>query len=682
MMRPVPALACSLLLAVTPALAQPKPEFGEWGVELAAMDRAVRPGDNFFRYVNGGWLAQARIPDERAATGSFQDLQVSSEERLKTIVTDLERAQEPQLSAEERKLRNLYRAFMDMAGIEARGLAPIKKDLDYFASLQTSEDVARAMGSMRLPTLSIFNIAVRVDDRDPGSYALTFSQSGLGMPERDYYLSNNAVIVRVRQAYRKYLADMMTLAGMDDVEARADRVLAVETEIAKVSWNRADRRDADKIYNPMPASALKTLAPDFAWDVFLSEGTIPLKKPDGNERYVIVAEKTAFGPLATIFKNTPVSTWRDYLAVHYLHGAAPYLPKRFDDLVFSFYGKVLTGRTKQLDRQTRAMHLLDQQMGDALGMIYVARYFPSQTRNRAGLIASSVIRAYETAIPLWDWMSPATRTKALDKLHQLTLKIGSPVKWRDYMPLQIIADDPVGNAQRAGLFEWKRDISRIDQPVDRGEWGLTPSSINAYYNPSFNEVVFPAGILQPPFFDPGADDAVNYGAIGAMMATKISQAFDDTGSLYDGRGVVRDWWTRQDRANFNTRTAALVEQYDAFEPLPGLHVKGQNTLGENIADNAGLAIALKAYRLSLNGKPAPVLDGYTGDQRLFLSFGQVWRTKMRDSAIRTQTMSNEHTVAEFRVIGPTRNQDAWYDSFDVKPGEKYYLAPAERVHLW
>jgi len=477
---------------------------------------------------------------------------------------------------------------------------------------------------------------------------------------------------------------MMRLAGMSDVEARADRILALETEIAKVSWSRADRRDEDKIYNPMPASALKTLAPDFRWDAFLGqgEGAVPLKRPDGSERYVIVAEKTAFGPLATIFKNTPVSTWRDYLTVHYLKSFSAYLPKRFDDLVFSFYGTVLTGRTQQLDRQTRAVHLLDQDMGEALGKLYVARYFPPEAKAKADLLVSNLLKAYEADIKTLDWMSPATRAKALEKIHQFTPKIGYPTKWRDYSALRVERDDPVGNAQRSTVFEWNREVARINKPVDKAEWGMTPSTINAYYNPSFNEIVFPAAILQPPFFDPTADDAVNYGAIGAVIGHEISHGFDDQGSKYDGKGVFRDWWTKEDRANFDARTAALVKQYDAFEPLPGLHVIGRNTLGENIADNAGLAIALKAYHLSLNGKPAPVLDGYTGDQRLFLSFGQVWRTKMRDSAIRTQTMSNEHTVAEFRVIGPTRNMDAWYDSFQVKPDEKYYLAPQDRVHLW
>jgi putative endopeptidase len=671
---------CGALLAATPALAGPK--LGKWGVDLFSLDRSLKPGDDFFLYVNGGWLKTATIPPDRAQMGSFQDLQILSEERLKTIVNDLEKKPENQLLPEEKKLRDLYDAFVDTQAIEAKGLQPARKDLDYLAGLKTLDDVAHAMGSIRLSTMSVYNIGVGVDDKNPDNYSVNLSQAGLGMPDRDYYISDDAAIAKTREAYRKYLADMMTLAGMSDAPARADRVLALETEIAKVSWNRADRRDEDKVYNPMPVSALKTLAPDFAWDAFLSEGGIPLKKPDGNERYVIVAEKSAFAPLGTIFKNTPVSTWRDYLTVHYLHTFASYLPKRFDDLAFSFYGTVLSGRTQQLDRKTRAMHLLDQQLGEALGKLYVARYFPPESKAKADALVANLLKAYEADIQTLDWMSPATRAKALDKIHQFTPKIGYPTKWRDYSAFDVERGDLVGNAQRAGVFEWNRDVTRINQPVDRSEWGMTPSTINAYYNPSFNEIVFPAAILQAPFFDPQADDAVNYGAIGAVIGHEISHGFDDQGSKYDGKGVFQDWWTKEDRANFDARTAALVKQYDAFEPLPGLHVIGKNTLGENIADNAGLAIALKAYHVSLNGKPAPVIDGYTGDQRLFLSFGQVWRTKMRESAIRTQTLSNEHTVAEFRVIGPTRNMDSWYGAFDVKPGEKYYLPPAERVHLW
>jgi putative endopeptidase len=677
------ALAClCVMTVVVPAMAQDGPQLGKWGVDLTSLDPAVAPGDDFFLHVNGHWLASAQIPPDRSSTGSFQDLQILSEQRLKTIVADLEKTPEAQLSPEEKKLRDFYDTFTDTAAIEAAGLKPVQKDLDTIAHLKTLDDVARVMASVPLATQSIYGIGIGVDDKNPDNYSVNLSQSGLGMPDRDYYLSDDKAIVATREAYRKYLADMMTLAGMTDAPARADRVLAVETEIAKVQWNRADRRDADKIYNPMPVSALKTLAPEFPWDAFLGETHIPFKTSQGNERYVIVAEKTAFGPLAKVFAATPVAVWRDYLTVHYLHTFSAYLPKRFDDLAFSFYGTVLGGRTQQLDRATRGVHLLDGVLGEALGKLYVARYFPPDSKAKADALVANLLKAYEADIDTLDWMSLATRAKALDKIHQFTPKIGYPAHWRDYSALDVARGDLIGNVQRSTLFEWNRDVTRINQPVDKTEWGMTPSTINAYYNPSFNEIVFPAAILQAPFFDPKADDAVNYGAIGAVIGHEISHGFDDQGSKYDGKGVFQDWWTKEDRANFDARTKALVKQYDAYEPLPGLHVIGQNTLGENIADNAGLAIALKAYHLSLHGKRASKLNGYTGDQRLYLSFGQVWRTKMRDSAVRTQTLSNEHTVAEFRVIGPTRNQDEWYDAFDVKPGQKYYLPPAERVHLW
>src|SRR5579863_2370024 len=443
------AFLCGALLAATPVLAQSAPKFGKWGVDLTSLDASVKPGDNFFLHVNGGWLKTAQIPADRSSTGSFQDLQILSEERLKTIVADLEKTPEQRLSEEERKLRDLYDAFVDTDAIEARGLAPVRADLDYLEHLKTLDDVGHAMGSIRLSTTSVYNIGIGVDDKNPDNYSVNLGQAGLGMPDRDYYLSEDPQIVKTREAYRKYLADMMTLAGLSDAAARADRVLAVETEIAKVSWNRADRRDEDKVYNPMPASALKTLAPDFAWDAFLSEGQIPLKRPDGNERYVIVAEKTAFGPLAAIFKNTPVSTWSDYLVVHYLHTFSPYLPKRFDDLDFSFYGTVLTGRTQQLDRKTRAMHLLDQQLGEALGKLYVARYFPPEAKAKADLLVSNLLKAYDADIQTLEWMSPATRAKALEKLHQFTPKIGYPVKWRDYSAFRVVRDNPVGNAQRS-----------------------------------------------------------------------------------------------------------------------------------------------------------------------------------------------------------------------------------------
>ena len=679
-MRFSPALLALAVLTL-PAFAADKPQFGQFGVDLGAMDKSVKPGDNFFLYTNGDWLKTAVIPPDRSQTGSFQDLQILSETRMRAIIDDLEKKSYAQLSPDEKKLRDLYDAFEDTTAIEANGLKPVQKDLNYLAGLQTKDDVARAMAAIPLGTESIYDIGIGVDDKNPDNYSLNLNQSGLGLPDRDYYLSDDKALVETRTQYRQYLADMMKLAGMDDADARADRILALETQIAKAQWSRADRRDEDKIYNPMKIADLKAMAPNFPWDAFLAETHVPLMTRNG-ERYVIVAEKTAFAPLGDIFASVPVSTWRDYLTVHYLHHYSAYLPKRFDDRDFAFYGTVLGGRTQQLDRRTRGIHLLDAELGEALGKLYVARFFPPEAKAKADQLVNNLLKAYQTDVQTLAWMSPETRAKALEKIKQFTPKIGYPSHWRDYSAYTIARDDLIGDIQRGSVFEWNREVDRINRPVDRTEWGMTPPTINAYYNPSFNEIVFPAAILQAPFFDPNADDAVNYGGIGAVIGHEISHGFDDQGSKYNGKGVFQNWWTAQDRANFDAKTKEMVKQYDSYEPLPGLHVIGANTLGENIADNAGIAIALKAYHISLNGKPAPVIDGLTGDQRFYLSFGQIWRTKQRDSSLRTQTLSNEHSPSEFRVIGPTRNQDEWYAAFNVQPGDKYYLPPDQRVHLW
>jgi putative endopeptidase len=688
-MRPIIPFTLVLSFFAAPGLAQdiPSPSFGKWGVDLSSLDKSAKPGDNFFDYVNGTWLKKAAIPADRSQTGSFQDLQILSERRMRAIMDDLAKKPVNALSPEEKKLRDLYDAFEDTAAIEANGLKPIQKDLDYLNGLKTLDDVAHAMASPSRAAGSVYDINISVDDKNPDSYSINLNQSGLGLPDKEYYIGSDPALVKTRQDYVKYLSDMMALAGMTDTEARASRVLAVETEIAKVSWDRSDRRDEDKVYNPMPVAQLKKLAPDFPWDGFFAETKVPLTGPSkngsaGGERQVIVAEKSAFEPIAKIFAATPVSTWRDYLIVHYLHSYASYLPKKFDERNFAFYGTGLSGNPQQLDRKTRGIHLVDGTMGEALGKLYVARYFPPAAKAKAEELVSNLLKAYEADIQTLTWMSPVTRQKALEKISEFTPKIGYPTHWRDYSALAVDRNNPVANAQQGALFEWNRQLTRINQPVDKTEWGMSPPTINAYYNPAFNEIVFPAAILQPPFFDPKADDAVNYGGIGAVIGHEISHGFDDQGSKYDGKGVFRDWWTKQDRANFDAKTAALVKQYDAYEPLPGLHVIGKNTLGENIADNAGIAIALKAYHISLNGKPAPVIDGLTGDQRFYLSFGQIWRTKQRDSSLRTQTLSNEHSPAEFRVIGPTRNQDEWYSAFGAKAGDKYYLPPEERVHLW
>ena len=658
-----------------------KAEIGQWGVDLSAMDKSVRPGDDFFKYVNGTWLKNTEIPADRTGTGSFLLLRIESEKRLKSIVAELAAKPYDKLNGEEKKLRDLYDAFTDQKQIEKRGLAPFKDDIAYLQGLNTRADVAAAFGKVRLQTDVPFDMGIGIDDKHPDSYAIFLYQGGIGLPNRDYYTRKDKEIVATRKAYRAYLTKMFELAGFKNAKKRADAVYELEKKIAAAQWPNEDRRDPDKTYNPMTISELKKLVPGFDWDNFFTAAGIQETGPKG-ERTVIVAEKSAFPKFGKIFATTAVGTWRDYLTAHYMHSYAAFMPKAFDDADFDFYGKVVSGQQKQLDRATRGVHLLDRDIGEALGKLYVAKYFPPAAKAAAEKLVGNLLKAYEADIKTLDWMTPETRAKALDKLHKFTPHIGYPDKWRDYSALVIERDDLVGDIQRSTLFEWNRQLNRIDQPVDKGEWGMTPPTVNAYYNPSLNEIVFPAAILQPPFFDPNADDAVNYGGIGAVIGHEISHGFDDQGAKYNGDGVLKNWWTGKDKKAFEERTNALVAQFDTYEPLPGIHVNGKFTLGENIADLAGLTIAYKAYHLSLGGKPAPVIDGYTGDQRFFLSFGQIWRGKYRDGTLRALTLSNEHSPPHFRADGATRNLDAWYKAFDIKPDAKFYLPPDKRVHLW
>jgi putative endopeptidase len=675
-------LACAAFIGTAAMAAGGHTQYGTWGVDLSAMDKSVKPGDNFFMYVNGNWYKKAVIPADRSSIGSFISLRILSEKRMQEIAASLDAKPYDQLSTEEKKLRDLYDAFNDQKQIDANGLTPAKADLDYIAGLKTSDDVATAMGRPDLGLDSPFAASIGIDAKDPTKYQIDLSQAGLGMPDRDYYLKTDAEIVKTQDAYKAHLAKVFTMVGLSDPDKRAAGVYDLEHKLAEVMWSREEDRDVDKIFNPMTLTQLKALAPHFPWDTFFKATTIPTSNASG-ERVLLVAEKSAFPKIADVFASTPVSVWRDYLTAHYIHSYAAYLPSSFDNENFAFYGTVLQGSTQQLPRATRATHLLDNAMGEALGKLYVAKYFPPEAKAKAVELVNNLLKAYDADIKTLAWMTPATREKALFKLHHFGVKIGYPDKWRDYSALEIKRDDLLGNIKRANLFEFHRQLVRIDQPVDKTEWGMTPPTVNAYNNFQGNEIVFPAAIMQPPFFDPNADDAVNYGGIGAVIGHEISHGFDDQGSKFDYQGAFNNWWTDEDRKAFEARVKALGAQYDAYEPLPGLHIKGDNTMGENIADNAGITIALKAYHFSLNGKKAKVIDGYTGDQRFYLSYGQIWQGKMRDGALRQQVLSNEHSPPEFRAIGATRNQDEWYAAFpDIKPGQKYYLAPEQRVHFW
>ena len=683
------ALSASIVAAwaagtsVDPAhqVSQPgvKPVFGKWGVDLSGIDRNTRPGDNFFRFANGAWYDKAVIPPDRTSAGAFQDLQIQSEDKVRAIVGSLE-MRTTALTPDEQRVRDLYRSYVDTNRLEQLGLAPAQSDLNAIAALRSLDDVARAMGSVTLGAKSLFRTSISVDDKSPNSYAVFLGQSGLGLPDRDYYLLNDKAITTARQGYQAYIARIFDLAGVPAGAEKAAAILNLETEIAKLHWTRAERRNADKVYNPMSLAELEQVAPGFPWRVYLSGHGIPGAQ-DGTRR-VIVEENTAFPAIAALFAKTPIEIWRDYLIFHYLSDHAAYLPQRFDQARFEFFGKILGGQKEQLAREKRGALFLDGIMGQGVGRLFVARYFSPEAKAKAQQLVANLLNVYRQRIQTADWMSPATRQQALAKLDKLNVKIAYPDQWRDYSRFRVDPADLLGNQKRGSEFEWNRRLARLNQPVDRAEWGMSPQTVNAYYSTGLNEIVFPAAILQPPFFDPNADDAVNYGGIGLVIGHEISHGFDDQGSKYDATGALANWWTPEDRKNFDARTGALAEQFSTYAPLPGLFVNGRLTLGENIADLAGATIAQAAYHLSLNGKQAPVLDGYTGDQRFFLGFAQVWRYKSQDEIARQRLLSDPHSPPQFRVDGAIRNVDSWYAAFGVEAGNALYLAPEKRVHLW
>jgi putative endopeptidase len=674
-------IALALGAMITVAFATTRAVFAPWGVTLEYLDASVPPGKDFFRYTNGGWLKTATIAPDRRMAGVNLDLDRGNEAKLWTILSTLSFKRDAALSVEERKLRDFYDAFIDVAAIEAAGLKPVRADLQRIAALGSAADVAAFMATPATRAAGPFATRITIDQKDPSAYIVRLTHSGLGMPDRDYYLREDKDIVATREAYRKYLGKMLALAGVSD-PSRAAAVYELEASIAAAHWPAAERRDADKTYNAMSVEELAALAPQFPWSAYFAAAGIPLQSPAGARR-VDVAEKSAFPKLAALFAATPVAVWRDYLTVRYLHEHADLLPHAVDDADFAFYGTVISGQKEQLTREIRGMRLLDDQMGEALGKLYCANYFPPEAKVKARQLVANLLKAYEADIRSLTWMSAATKAQALEKIRTLSPKIGYPDRWRDYTTLAIRRDDLIGDVRNAQIFEWQRLLGRLDERVDRDEWYMTPPTNNAYYNPTLNEIVFPAGILQPPYFDPNADDAVNYGEIGAVIGHEISHGFDDQGSKYDASGRLQNWWTEEDRKDFEARTTRLAQQYDQYEPLPGLHLNGKLTLGENIADLAGLVIAHKAYHLALGGKAAPVLNGFSGDQRFYIAYGQSWREVWSEGLTRRIVLSNPHSPSAYRVNGVVRNDDGWYAAFpQVQAGDAYYLPPSERVELW
>jgi putative endopeptidase len=649
-------------------------QIGAWGIDLSGRDLSVKPGDDFYTYANGHWQETTEIPPDRSSWGSFQILRERSLQQLREILEAL--PANPEAGSDAQKLNDFYRSYLDSGAIDALGLKPAQPGLASIAAANNHEELARLVGRPELQLTAPLAMDVRIDEKDPDHYMVIVTQSGLGLPDRDYYLKDEPVYTQLREKYAAHIERLLKLAGQPDAAPAAKAIVELETQIARAQWPRAKRREKDLTYNPVKREELGSYAPGFPWPQLLAGAGL-----DAQPRFV-VRESDAVQGLAALFSKVPVERWRSYFTYHYLVGHAQVLPKAFDEEVFDFYGRTLHGQLEQQARWKRAVSAVDLGLGEAAGQLYVQRYFPPSSRKQVLELVENLRAAYRARIEILPWMTPATRKLALEKLAAFHPKIGYPDKWRDYTALQIQAGDAFGNDDRAVAFEWQRQVQRLGGPTDRGEWGMTPQTINAYYNSTFNEVVFPAAILQPPFFDPNADAAVNYGGVGGVIGHEMGHGFDDQGAKSDAAGVLRNWWQPADELAFHQRVDHLDAQYSSFEALPGLKLNGRLTLGENIGDLGGLSVANAAYHRSLHGAAAPVRDGLSGDQRFFLSWAQVWRTKQRDEDLRSQVTSNPHSPGKFRVNGVVRNVDAWYPAFKVQPGDKLYVPPDERVHIW
>jgi putative endopeptidase len=666
------AIACASQAADAPttALNTASPKFGTWGFDTAGINQAVKPGDDFFAYANGTYLAKTEIPADRTRFGNFDQLSVLSENRVLGILEEAARTPTPKTA----KIGAFYKAFMDEALVEKLGAAPIAPDLARIKAAATRADLITLMGDHKRMGRSLFGVYIGPDAKDPAHYAVQSGTGGLGLPDKDYYLKPSFAATKAK--YEAYVGQMLALAGWPDAAERAKDVVAFETRLAEASWERAERRNRDKTYNPVTPDELTAYAPGFDFKRLLAASEL------GSVNRVILSDNTAFPKKAAIFAETPVETIKAWMAFGVADASAPYLSKAFVDAQFEFRSKTLGGQPEQRPRWKRAVAATNGALGEAVGEIYVARYFPAESKAKMLELVGNIRSALSARIEKLDWMSPETKAQAQAKLAKFTVKIGYPDKFRDYSAVVVKSDDLYGSVLSAETAEWNRELARLNQPVDRTEWGMTPQTVNAYYNPSLNEIVFPAAILQPPFFDPSADPAVNYGGIGGVIGHEISHGFDDQGRKSNGDGVLKDWWTAKDAEGFNARAERLGAQYESFEILPGEHINGKLTMGENIGDMGGINLALDAYHASLKGKPSPVLDGLTGDQRVFLGWAQVWRQKQRDASLVQQLHTDPHSPAMARVNAVVRNVDAWYAAFDIKPGDKLYVAPADRVKIW
>lgn len=649
------------------------PELGDWGVEIADIDPETDPGDDFFRHVNGKWLDTFEIPEEYSSYGSFTVLFERSEDRVKKIIEDAAAGNAPAGSLEQ-KIGDFYAAFVDTDAINAKGYDVLADDLAKINAIETHEDVARVMGDPRLAVSTPVGIFVNVDAKQTDEYILYITQSGLGMPNRDYYLDDK--FADKRPKYIAYIEQVFDLAGLEGGAEKAQAIFDFEKSLAEAHWEPAKRRNRDLTYNKKTLDELKAFAPELPWDAALEASGL------GGQTEFVVREDDAISNTAKIFADTPVETLKAYLTFHQIRNSSAVLPAEMDEANFAFYGTELRGTPKQRERWKRGVAAVNGAMGEAVGKIYVERHFPPESKVQMQELVANLRTALDERLDTLPWMSEETKEQAHAKLEKFTPKIGYPDKWRDYSDLVVVEGEAYQNAANANEFGWNWSISRLGGPVDKTEWGMTPQRVNAYYSPPRNEIVFPAAILQPPFFDPNADPAVNYGGIGAVIGHEIGHGFDDQGRKSDGDGVLRDWWTEEDAANFQELADKLGAQYATYEPIPGFPINPALSMGENIGDVGGLAMAYHAYKLSLNGEEAPVIDGYTGDQRFFMAWAQVWKRVVRDEALKNQIATGPHSPARYRVNGVVRNMDAWYDAFNVTEEDDLYLPPEERVQIW
>jgi putative endopeptidase len=668
-------------------MAADNPLYGAFGLDTAGFDKTTAPGDNFFRYANGTWLDHHAIPADKSAVSLRLEMTDRTEARLHEMMEAAAAKVGHQPSDLEGKVGAFYKAFMDEARIEKLGLTPIAPELSAIGTAKDRDEIAATMGLSNVDfDTSLFAVNIDVDLKNPKKYAVYIGQAGLGLPDRGYYLEKS--FAEVKGKYQAYVAQLLKLAHWPNADAAAASVVDFETKIADASWTKVQERDPNAMYQPMTVAELEKFAPGFAWKRLftgLNVGSVPM---------IVVGDKTAVPKLAAVFAATPLDTLKAWQAFHVVDSAAPFLAKPFADAWYDMHDKTLSGQAQQRVRWKRAVTAVGGTdfgagggfgvfgtMGFGVGQLYTAKYFGPEAKAKIEALVHNLLAAYHARLEKLDWMSPTTKAEAIKKLETYTIKVGYPDNPRDYSRLVITDDDLVGDVRRAAAGDWAFYVGRFNGPVDRTDWGMTPQTNDAY-NGTLRDIVFPAGILQAPMFDANADPAINYGAIGGVIGHELTHGFDDEGRQIDAAGTLRDWWTKDDAAKFEARAKALGAQYSSFEPLPGVHVNGNLTMGENIADLGGLTLALDAYHASLGGKPAPVVGGLTGDQRVFLGWAQVWRGKVTDSYVKKQVVSDPHSPRQFRVNGVVHNIDAWYAAFDVKPGEKLYVAPKDRVHIW